>query len=71
MANPEMRKVTAELPADVIEQAMAYTGEGVTKTLRHTLEEFNRRRALEKFAQAKGKFSFPGFNINELREDRD
>ena len=71
MTSTNTRKITAELPAAEIEKAMRYTGEGLTKTLSQTLEEFNRKHALAEFAEARGKFSFPDFDINELREDRD
>lgn len=49
------RRVTANLPADLLKEATEATGKGITDTLTAGLELVRRRKALEKAAQLKGK----------------
>jgi hypothetical protein len=51
----ERRRITANLPADLLEKAMEYTGRGITETLVEGLEQLRRRRFYEKLKQLKGK----------------
>jgi ubiquinone biosynthesis protein UbiJ len=67
----EMRKITAFVPAKTLESAQAYTGEGVTETLRIALEKLARASFYEKLKALKGKVKFDDFDLDELRRDRD
>jgi hypothetical protein len=67
----EMRKVTAFLPANLLETAQAATGAGVTETLRKSLEEMVRRDAYRQLRALRGKVSFDDFNLEALRRDRE
>jgi len=67
----EMRKVTAFLPGKTLESAQAYTGEGVTETLRIALEKLVREAFYEKLKALKGKVKFDDFDLDELRRDRE
>jgi ubiquinone biosynthesis protein UbiJ len=67
----EMRKITAFVPAKTLESAQAYTGEGVTETLRIALEKLARASFYEKLKALKGKVKFDDFDLDELRRDRE
>ena len=67
----EMRKITAFVPAKTLESAQAYTGEGVTETLRIALERLARASFYEKLKALKGKVKFDDFDLDELRRDRE
>lgn len=73
MATTETRKITVELPADMLETAMRYTGEGVTKTLYQVVEAYNRSHAYQEFRKLRGclKGVDHGIDVDELRQDRD
>jgi len=60
------RRVTANLPEDLLDRAMEVTGEGITQTIIEGLEQIRRRRAYEKFMALKGKIQLD-INIDELR----
>ncbi len=65
----EMRKITAFVPADLLASAQAYTGEGVTETLRQALEKLAHQAFYDKLRSLKGKVKFD-VSLDELREDR-
>ncbi len=65
----EMRKITVEIPADLLEGAQAYTGEGVTETVRAALKKLDAARAQRDFRTLRGAFRF-SIDLDELREDR-
>jgi len=67
----EMRKITAFVPAKTLESAQAYTGEGVTETLRIALEKLARASFYEKLKALKGQVKFDDFDLDELRRDRE
>lgn len=62
----EMRKITVEVPIADLEGALAYTGEGVTETVRaalkHIISEYAQRQALA----LEGKVKF-GVDLMALR----
>lgn len=66
----EMRKITAFVPEQLLASAQAFTGAGVTETLKIALEELNRKRFYEGMLALRGKLQFP-YDLDELREDRD
>jgi hypothetical protein len=49
------RRVTANLPAELLEQALEATGEGITETLTEGLRLIRRTRAYPKAMALKGK----------------
>lgn len=49
------RRVTANLPGDLLEGACRTTGKGITETLVRGLELVRRSRAAQKAAKLKGK----------------
>ena len=66
----EMRKITAFVPTQALAAAQAYTGEGVTETLRIALEKLARQSAYERLRALRGKLTFD-ISLDELREDRE
>lgn len=67
----EMRKITAFVPAELLAAAQAYTGEGVTETLRQALEKLAHQGFYRRMAEARGKIRFDDFDLDELRRDRE
>ncbi len=63
------RKVTVEIPADLLRRAQKFTGEGVTGTIRQGLELVAASRAYEELRRLKGRVSF-SIDWKKLREDR-
>lgn len=66
----ETRKITVEVPSDLLERAQSFTGEGVTETVRSGLKKLDALRAQQEFRRLRGTYKF-GLGLDELREDRD
>ena len=60
------RRVTANLPQELLEKAMDYTGRGITETLVEGLEQLRRRRFYEKFKALQGKIHLD-IDVDESR----
>lgn len=60
------RRVTANLPAELLAEAQAVTKKGITDTLVHGLTLVRRSRAYEKAMKLKGKLHLD-LDIDELR----
>ena len=63
------RKVTVELPADLLRRAQKSSGEGVTATIRRGLELIAAGGAYRDLRRLKGRVSL-SIDVNSLREDR-
>ncbi len=63
------RRVTANLPAELLDAAMDVTDKGITETLIEGLEQVRRRRFYEKLKQLKGKIHL-NIDIDESRGRR-
>jgi hypothetical protein len=66
----DKRKITAYVPAELLESAQANTGEDVSKTLRIALEQLNYAAWCKRMLELRGKVEFE-WDLNELREDRE
>jgi hypothetical protein len=66
----EMRKITVEVPSEDLEYALAYTGEGVTETVRTALRRFRSALAQKRAMELRGKVKF-SLTLDELRYDRE
>ena len=64
----EMRKITVEVPEDVLEKAQGLTGEGVTETVRVALKRLASIWAQQKARELRGKVKF-SLSIEDLRYD--
>jgi hypothetical protein len=65
----EMRKITVEVADDVLQSAQAYTGEGITETVRVALKKLASMQAQHEFLKLRGTYKF-SLDLDELREDR-
>ena len=65
----EMRKITVEVPEDLLQSAVTSTGRGITQTVRRGLELVAAGRAYEELRRLRGKVRL-GIELEALREDR-
>ena len=65
----ETRKITVEVPEDLLERALAGSGEGITGTVRRGLTLVAAGRAYDDLRRLRGKVKV-GINLDALREDR-
>jgi len=63
---PTNRKVTLELPEDLLRKAQQCTGEGLTATVRRGLELLAASRAYTELRKLRGKVKF-SIKLNDLR----
>jgi len=63
------RKITVEVPEDLLRKAQRSTGSGITATIRAGLELVAAKRAYASIRKLRGKVNF-SVSIDELREDR-
>ena len=58
MKTTSLKKITANLPSDILETALRATGKGITLTLIEGLKELDRRAKLSALRKLKGKVAF-------------
>lgn len=63
------RKITVEVPADLLRKAQKSTGRGVTATIRRGLELVAAGRAYDELRRLRGRVRF-SVEWKKLREDR-
>jgi Arc/MetJ-type ribon-helix-helix transcriptional regulator len=66
----EMKKITVEVPGDLLERVQAFTGEGVSETVRQALWKLDSIRAQRELIKLRGKVKF-SMTLDELRHDRE
>jgi len=66
----ESRKITVEVPEELLASAQAYTGEGITETVRAGLRRLASIRAQQEALKLRGKVKF-SLTLDELRYDRE
>lgn len=54
----EMRKITAILPAELVDSAMGASGNGLTETIREALRDYNHHAASRRILAMRGKLKF-------------
>ncbi len=54
----EMRKITAILPAELVDSAMMVSGNGLTETIRQALRDYNHHAASRRILGMRGKLKF-------------
>jgi hypothetical protein len=64
----ELRKITIEVPADLLERATTASGQGITPTIRRGLELVASSAAYARLRRMKGKVKF-SIRLSKLRED--
>jgi hypothetical protein len=63
------RRITANLPGDLLDEAMEVTGKGITETIIDGLEQVKRRRALARALALRGKLRLD-IDLDRSRERR-
>ncbi len=63
----ETRRVTANLPSELLDEAMKVTGRGITETLVEGLRRVRRARAYQKAMELRGKIHLT-VDLEESRE---
>ena len=63
------RKITVEVPAELLEKAQRASGSGVTQTVRAGLQLMAASEAYTRLLQFRGKFRFSR-SVEELKDDR-
>jgi hypothetical protein len=66
---PATKKITVEVPADLLEKAQQATGAGVTQTIRTGLQLAAASQAYARLRQLRGKYQF-SLTWQELKADR-
>jgi hypothetical protein len=66
---PDTRKITVEVPEDLLERAQDASGEGITQTVRRGLALVAAGRAYDELRRLRGKVKL-GLDLQALREDR-
>ena len=64
------KKITVEVPTDVLKRAQKVSGQGVTATVRKALEDLAKSDWYEQIRALRGKVHFTE-SLESLREDRD
>jgi len=65
-----LRKITVQVPVEDLDAAQAYTGEGVTETVRTGLKALANVQAQRELRSLRGKVKF-ALTVDELRHDRE
>jgi hypothetical protein len=63
------RKITVEVPADLLEKAQRASGSGITQTVRAGLQLMAASEAYARLLQFRGKVRFSR-SVEELKDDR-
>jgi hypothetical protein len=67
--SPAVKKVTIEVPEELLDKAQQATGSGITQTIRTGLQLLAASRAYADLRQARGTFQFSR-TLAELKDDR-
>lgn len=62
------QKVTAHIPAELLHDAQAITGKGITETIKIALSQLTRADAYEDLRKLRGKIQF-SINVEQLRDE--
>jgi hypothetical protein len=64
-----VRKITVEVPAELLEKAQKATGTGITQTVHKGLQLLAATQAYDRLLELRGKVKFP-LSWQELKDDR-
>lgn len=62
------KKITVDVPADLLKEAQAQTGEGITETVRRGLQLLAAARSFKELRALRGKVKFSK-TVGELKDD--
>lgn len=63
------QKITAHIPVDLLHEAQAVTGKGITETLKVALSQLARAHAYDDLREMRSKIKF-SIDLKELRRDK-
>lgn len=63
------RKITVHVPGELLDRAQAFTGMGITETIRQGLKLVAAGQAFERLRQLKGRVQF-SLSTEDLKRDR-
>ena len=66
----QMRKITVQVPEELIASVQADSGKGITEIMREALELMRQRQALHRLRELRGKVRF-GIDLMALRREED
>ncbi len=66
----EMRKITVQVPEELLERARAFTGDGVTSTVVQGLKKLASIHAQQELRKLRGKVKFT-LTLDEMKYDRE
>lgn len=69
MLHKQTQKVTAHIPVDLLQEAQAATGKGITETLKIALSQLAHAGAYESLRKMRGKVKF-SIDVDDLRKDK-
>ena len=69
MAHDQTQKVTAHIPVNLLQEAQAATGKGITETIKIALTQLTHARTYEALRKMRGKVKF-SIDLEDLRKDR-
>lgn len=69
MSHKETQKITAHIPINLLHEAQAATGKGITETIKIALSQLTHASAYEALRKMRGKVKF-SIDLDELRKDR-
>lgn len=69
MPHEQTQKITAHIPVNLLQEAQAATGKGITETIKIALNQLARAGAYETLRKMRGKVRF-SIDLEDLRKDR-
>ena len=66
----EIRKITVNLPASLIDKTMAHSDMNLSETIREALRRYNHARACDALMALRGKIPFD-LTYEQIKEDRE
>ena len=69
MTHEQTQKITVHIPVNLLHEAQAATGKGITETLKIALGQLARTKAYEDLRKMRGKVKF-SIDLDELRKDK-
>ncbi|HSW70633.1 MAG TPA: hypothetical protein VLH77_01480 [Gammaproteobacteria bacterium] len=69
MSKEQTQKITAHISMNLLHEAQAVTGKGITETLKIALTQLSRSKTYEDLRKMRGKVTF-SIDVKELRKDR-
>lgn len=69
MTHAQTQKVTAHIPTQLLQEAQAATGKGITETIKIALSQLAHAKAYEALRKMRGKVKF-SIDLDELRKDK-